>query len=81
MQTYNRDVCVIKSPRAKIIVIPNSFLRSLSSQPRRRSVFSSLMPVCWDVALSRFLLFYVGIKLFRVFTNACVENIVDIGSV
>ena len=31
--------------------------------------------------LSRFLLFYVGIKLFRVFVNACVENVVDIGPV
>ena len=45
VQTYNHDVCVIKSPRAKIFVIPNSFLRSLSSQPR--SVISSVMPVCW----------------------------------
>ena len=46
LKTYNHDVWMIKSPRAKIIVIPNSFLRSLSSQQRRRSVVSSIMPVC-----------------------------------
>ena len=34
----------------------------------------------WDVALSRFLLFSVEIKLFRVFTNACVMNVVEKGS-
>ena len=34
----------------------------------------------WNVALSRFLLFSVEIKLFRVFTNAFVMNVVDIGS-
>ena len=35
----------------------------------------------WDAALSRFLLFYVGIKLFTIFIYACIENVVDIGSV
>ena len=36
---------MIKSHRAMITVIPNSVLMSLSSQPRRRSVVSSVMPM------------------------------------